>query len=481
MWYWLFVPDTPLLVASRKEQYVDQRGSPDTLFWKFRYLLGRLPRWMRPEHRDTNMELLSLDNGSIINGESTNADLARGGRRKAILLDEFAAVDNGREILASSGDATPCRIFNSTPQGRGSAFADVRFSGKVKVVTLHWSDHPVKGRGKRFVEVTEGKKAWTSPWYVKECARRTSRKEIAQELDIDYLASGEMFFDSDVLSRIRASGELREPEHRGELLFEAAKLEAADAYRLGPITWSEGGGRRRLSLWCELQEHDGVLRPPQDDHYVAFADVSHGQGASNSALVVASIARREMVGHFVCPDTPPHDLAHYAVAICKWFGGASKPTYLGWEANGPGGIMGSEVVKLGWIFYYHTRDEAVEHRPESKPMGWHSTKAGKQIFLSNLRRALARGEFTIHDEALLAELEQYIYYPSGSIGPSSMVEETEGARAAHGDRVIAAAGAVMLMADQPRAVAPEPPIPVGSFADRRQLFQKSKQKRGDGW
>src|SRR5690606_6830422 len=80
---------------------------------------------------------------------STNADLGRGGRRKAIMLDEFAAAENGPEILAATADAAPCRIYNSTPQGRGNAFAAVRFSGKVKVVTLHWKDHPVKGAGAR--------------------------------------------------------------------------------------------------------------------------------------------------------------------------------------------------------------------------------------------------------------------------------------------------------------------------------------------
>ena len=188
LWWWLFCPSTPLLIASRKEDYVDSRGDPDTLFWKLDYQLARLPGWMRPAVDRTSMHLGNRGNGSTIDGESTNRDIGRGGRRKAILLDEFAAVENGREILAATADATPCRVFNSTPQGRGNAFADVRFSNKVRVITLPWWEHPEKGKGRREID-DGGKLRWTSPWYEAECGRRTSRKEIAQELDIDYLAS----------------------------------------------------------------------------------------------------------------------------------------------------------------------------------------------------------------------------------------------------------------------------------------------------
>jgi len=486
VWWWLFVPDTPMLMASRKEEYVDARGNPDTLFWKVRYLVDRLPAWLRPETSRRHMHLGNLDNGSAIDGESTNADLSRGGRRKAILLDEFASVEAGAEILAATVDTTPCRIFNSTPKGRANAFSDVRFSGKVQVLTLHWKDHPDKGRDVEEIEI-DGKRKWTSPWYQAECARRTSRKEIAQELDIDYLASGDAFFDLEVCQQIRSSGQLCRPAHRGELRFTVNTLSEHRTYRMSGIEWAPGGGRQRLSLWCPLApaagwDADGPrgqeLRPPQHWRYVAFADVSHGTGASNSVIKVAAVETGEEVLSFVCADTPPHELAHYAVAICNWLAGPSGWPLLGWEANGPGGMFGKEVNRLGYSNVLHAPNEDIQHRPEDDRMGWFSSRRNKENLLGDLRRALARAEVALHDEATITELEQYIYFPSGAIGPASLVSEVEGARAAHGDRVIAAAGLVLCLGEQPRKGAPQQRPAVGSFAGRKAEHQRKEREKG---
>ncbi len=476
VWFLLFVPDTPLLMASRKEEYVDATGNPDTLFWKADYLINRLPDWMRPKIQRRHMHLANLANGSVIDGESTNGDLGRGGRRKAILLDEFAAVENGRSILAATADATPCRIFNSTPNGRGNAFADMRFSGKVKVVTLHWKDHPAKGAGAVLaLDEQTGKRAWTSPWYRNECARRTSRKEIAQELDIDYLASGESFFDLDVCQRLRASGELRPPLLTGELDYEVNTRVQGSRYQMSPVKWRGDWGKRRLSLWQPLA---GESRPPQDRPYVAFVDVAHGQGASNSVIKIGDADAAEEVASFVCPDTPPHELARYAVALCRWFGGRGGEPLLGWEANGPGGIFGLEVLRLGYGNLLKARNMELEAQPQDARFGWHSTRRSKEYLLGDLRRALARGELTLHDEAAITEAEQYVYYASGAIGPSGLVQEADGARSAHGDRVIAAAGLVLCMAEQRASPPPLAAPPPGSFADRSR--QNRLARHGEG-
>ena len=487
VWWWLFVPDTPVLMASRKEEYVDARGNPDTLFWKADYLVERLPEWLRPETQRRHMHLGNLDNGSVIDGESTNLDLGRGARRKAILLDEFASVENGAEILAATVDATPCRVFNSTPKGRANAFADVRFSGKVEVLTLHWKDHPGKGAGAYVVQV-DGKEKWTSPWYQAECARRTSRKEIAQELDIDYMASGDAFFDLDVCQQIRSSGQLCPPAHCGELRFEVDTLSQHHHYRLSGLEWTSGGGRRRLSLWCPLAPAVGredpwgacqLLRPPQHWRYVVFADVSHGMGASNSVIKVAAVETGEEVASFVCADTPPHELAHYAVAMCRWFAGANGCPLLGWEANGPGGIFGVEIDRLGYPYILHTRNLDIEHQPEDPRRGWFSNRRNKENLLGDLRRAMARGEVIFHDEATITEAEQYVYYKSGAIGPASLVAEDDGARAAHGDRIIAAAGLVVCLTELPRTPAPKPMPTPGSFLDRKAQFLREKRRRNE--
>ena len=477
VWYWLFKADTPLLVASRKQEYVDASGNPDTLFWKIDYLIDNLPAWLQPKQSRRQLHLGNLENGSVIDGESTNADLGRGGRRKAILLDEFAAVDNGQEILSATADATPCRVFNSTPKGRANAFADVRFSGKVKVITLPWWRHPQKGHDKQEIRLPDGAKKWTSPWYESECARRTSRKEIAQELDIDYLASGEAFFDLDVCQRLRGDSRLRPADNCGELNFKVDTSADARRYHMGDVRWSEDCGKRRLMLWCNLEPDlnaRGEMRPPQNTNYAAFCDISNGQGASNSVIKVADATSREEVAAFVCPDTPPHDLAHYAVAICRWFGGANGDTYLGWEANGPGGIFGKEVYRLGYPCVLGNTNPAIPWEPADSRIGWYSNREKKENLLGELRKAMARDELIIHDEATITEAEQYVYFPSGSIGPASLTAETGGARAAHGDRVIASAGLLLCLRHQTPARLPANSTQPDSFAHRKRLWKRQK-------
>lgn len=472
LWFWLFVEDTPLLAASRKEQYVDEKGNPDTLFWKVRYLIARQPGFLIPPVDDRILHLGNRQNGSSFDGESTNADLGRGGRRKAILLDEFAAVENGTEILASTADATPCRLFNSTPKGRGNAFADVRFSGKVQVLTLHWKDHPEKGKGAALV-TEDGKQRWTSPWYDGECSRRTSRKEIAQELDIDYLASGDSIFDLDVLQHIRTSGQLRTPLAIGDLDFFVRTISEGQRYTMGPVAWVAGGGSRKLQVWAPLL--DG--RPSQDRNYAMFADIGHGTGSSNSVVKVACVDTREEIASLASADLSPDAFADFCVALAKWVGGRS-PAMLGWEANGPGGIFGRRVWRLGYTHVLGNADLTIAWTPEDDKIGWYSTggpNGEKAILLGELRGQLARGELIVRDERFVDEAERYIAYASGTPGPSETVEETEGARAAHGDRVIATAGLTLTMARQAKVQAEPRKVPEGSFLWRQREARRARE------
>ena len=87
----------------------------------------------------TKLRLTNESNGSTIDGESTTGDVARGDRRTAIGLDEFAAfdVDAGYRALASTRDATNSRIFNSTPAGSGNAFYDMAHKPELTQITLH--------------------------------------------------------------------------------------------------------------------------------------------------------------------------------------------------------------------------------------------------------------------------------------------------------------------------------------------------------
>ncbi len=448
MWYWLFKEHSMFLVTSRTEDFVDKTGSPKALFWKLDFMLEHLPSWMVPSLTRTHMHLSNDDNGSVIDGESTNKDIARGDRRKAILFDEFATCPEAAKVLAASADATGCRLFNSTPRGaghtdgfgnrRGNAFAALRESKQMKVLRLHWSDHPVKGAGReRIADPDTGGKKWTSPWYRAECVRRGSKVEIAQELDIDYLASGDIFFDRDVLTRARAS-ELCTDPRRAELAFTVETIIPGISYKihLGELTYTPKG---ILSIWDE----------PGEDNYAAFADISMGTGASNSCLHVGAVGKRIQVASLLTPFLSPDRFAQYAAAVCLYYCGQTEGAFLGWEANLIGEVFGREICRLGYLKVLGNINQSLPWEPSDKKIGWYSNRQKKLDLLSDFRGCLAKREYTVRDAALISELEMYINFEDGGVGPSELVGDSSGARLAHGDRVIAGAGMKMCMERQP--------------------------------
>lgn len=452
LWFWLFHPNSLFLCSSRKEEFVDKAGEPKALFYKLDFLLEHLPPWMIPQFTRNHLHLRNLNNGSVISGESTNPDMGRGDRRKALLLDEFAAVPDAPAVLAATADTADCRLFNSTPRGagnydefgqlRGNAFAALRHSKRVKVFRLHWSDHPVKGAGKtRIDDPGTGGQKWTSPWYRREEKRRVSRVEIAQEVDIDYAGAGDMFFDADVIAKMRLNKACSEPR-RGELSFNVETLEPGRHYKitLGDFTYKDDG---ILSIWQQ----------PAEDNYAAFADISQGGGASNSCLHVGSVTKRIQVASLLTPFLSPEKFAQYSVAVSMWYGGQTEGAFLGWEANGIGNIFGMEVWRLGYTRVLGNINQSLPWEPTGKnKIGWHSDPDKKLNFLADFRSTLAKGEYVVRDKALIDELEYYVNYENGGVGPSEMVSESSGARTAHGDRVIAGAGVKFCIDRQPEYI-----------------------------
>lgn len=227
--HWLFDNSFNALVGSRKEDLVDNFQA-DSLFGKLHYCIDGLPVWMLPkgfsikEHR----RFLKIKNpvtGNTIQGESANANFSRQGRYTLTLLDEFAFWENADSVWTATADSAPIRIPISTPHGKGNKFAELRFSGKIRVKTLHWTLHPLKDEA----------------WYEKEKARRSPR-EVAQELDIDYEASG-----TERVFTLRTNKELRD-----NVVIEPFEV---------PVEWNLRGGldygtRNKSSFHVYARDYD---------------------------------------------------------------------------------------------------------------------------------------------------------------------------------------------------------------------------------
>lgn len=192
-WFWLFDESFHGHLGSRKEDLVDDSG-PDSLLGKIDYILDKLPPWMLNGYdARKNRRRLRLEHPashSLLTGESANAGFGRGPRKNVVIFDEFAFTEEDEAIWTGIQDTSPCHVVISTPCGELNKFARLRHSGRIPVLTFHWTEHPEKDEA----------------WYKDACARRTAQ-EVAQELNIDYKASGgrlafPQLQDQDWLTRI---------------------------------------------------------------------------------------------------------------------------------------------------------------------------------------------------------------------------------------------------------------------------------------
>lgn len=185
---WLFEDGYKANFGSRKAEYVDRIGDPDSIFEKIRMLYRALPEWMLPARMsDNSMLLVNEDRGSIIRGEAGD-DMGRGGRSTDYFFDEFAFVERADSVDAASVANADCRIFGSTVNGQGNLFFRKAHDGNMKphqLFRFHWTDDPRKANG----TVTQDDGTVVS--WEKATRSKMEAHKWASEYDIDYAASVE--------------------------------------------------------------------------------------------------------------------------------------------------------------------------------------------------------------------------------------------------------------------------------------------------
>jgi len=178
---WLFYDGFTVGFGSRKQDLVDKKGDPDSIFEKIRFFIANLPKEFRPvgyieRENATFMKITNPDNGATITGEA-GYDIGRGGRKSIYIVDEKAFIERQEVTDAALSQTTNCQIDISTPNGNGNKFYKDRHSGKIDVFTFHWRDDPRKD----------------DEWYEKQKSEQ-DEVTVAQEIDIDYNASVENIF-----------------------------------------------------------------------------------------------------------------------------------------------------------------------------------------------------------------------------------------------------------------------------------------------
>lgn len=491
VWYLLFRSNMSFLCGSRKQDLVE--GDDDSLFAKIDYLLARLPRWMVPPIARTSLHFKNLTNDSKIDGESTNPNFGRGGRRVAIFVDEFPAVEDDYAIIDACAEATHCLILGGTPEGAAGAYYDIREklleNNPERVIRLFWHDHPIKSRGMyRSVADSEGGHfvlekvdqdyefpreykfildgEMRSPAYDAAEAESPNPQYMARNWNIGYLQSGWQYFPPEVIN-LQIKAYAQKPEPVGELVF-------PDGWKRPEWIERRGG---RLELWFDPDPERGPRELWRD--VVIGCDIAQGGGTERSSNSVASAWRvnsGEKVAQFTSNAVFPADFAQYVLAMAYWFGDA----FIIWEANGPGAPFGSTIINSGYRnFFYRRSDELSYAKERSKTPGFWTNKDTKRTLIDAYLVALKQKSVFNRSEPALRECLQYVTDSDGCSIIHARSKSTPDPSAKgenHGDMVIADALAVRAFTEvRQKSAETDNSPPVGSFGWRQKQAQKAER------
>ena len=253
-WMMLFHRDKNVLVVATK------LGTAANLVKKIKSIHKHLPAWLKiSDITIDNRNSFELSNGSQVKASSTSGDAGRSEALSLLVIDEAAFVEGIDELWAglyptlSTGGRC---IALSTPNGVGNWFHKTYTEAEENkndfhTIKLPWNIHPERDQA----------------WFEKE-TRNMSRREIAQELECNFNASGDTLVHGDDLKRIIEG--TSNPKH-------------------------QTGFDRNYWIWDE---------PLAGEDYLAVADVARGDGSDFSVVHVFHVATMNQVAEYQGKLTP---------------------------------------------------------------------------------------------------------------------------------------------------------------------------------
>lgn len=307
--------------------------------------------------------MMEFDNGSFIESIPTSSEAGRSESLSLLVIDEAAVVRWAAQIWAaafptlSTGGAA---IVNSTPMGMGnfyhSTWVDsIAGSNPFNPIRLYWQMHP-----ERDIE-----------WY-NQMSSALGPKRTAQEIDGDFLSSGNTVFD---LADIKA---------------------IEDCLSDYPVIRKRFNGQYRQ-----------FLEPDPTKEYFIGADVATGRASDYSS--------------FTCMDKQGEEQAVYkgrmAVGAYARFLGDTGTLFnnavIAPESNDVGLAVTSKLQDEGYpnLYYYQKLlKKKGTNRPEmDKSPGWLTTQKNRSVIIENLEEDIRHDNVIIKDPFFVQEAYTFIY------------------------------------------------------------------------
>jgi hypothetical protein len=401
-------PERVLIIANKRDTAIEMAN-------KVRHFLEQWPEWLNVGFSpDKNSESrFRLNNGSEVKAVATSADALRGFTPTVLVFDEAAYIEAGEDFWAASMASLSTGgkiILISTPNGYDPIYYGVyeqavRGINDFHITDLRWFKDPRYTKDLKWLKVPDivhymlnreqynddeitladpeysltkytqymddGYQPYSS-WFESMSKKfKYDKRKIAQELECDFLGSGDSVIPSETMEKI-AKTMVKAPNEK---------------YMQGTL-WQ----------WKE---------PLEGHRYIMGVDVSRGDSDDFSAINIIDFDDREQVLEYI-GKIPPDDLASIAY---KW--GVLYNAFIVIDITGGMGVATSR--KLQEMNYKDLYIDGVN----TKNMWEYNHKALEKIpgiNFNNKRTQIVacfeeqlRHDFIIRSHRLLNELNTFVY------------------------------------------------------------------------
>mgnify|MGYP001417257385 FL=1 len=361
-WLMMFHKHKNVLILCTKLQ------TATNLVKKVKEMVKNLPDWMTiAKITVDNRTSFELSNGSQIKASSTSGDAGRSEALSLLVLDEAAFIpdmgDLWTGIYPTISTGGRC-IALSTPNGVGNWFHTTYVDSEAGVnmffpTKLHWTLHPDRDQN----------------WFDVE-TKNMSPRQIAQEYECNFNASGETVIAPDDIDRIQQT--ICEPKHRV-------------------------GYDRNYWIWEECQ--DGKK-------YILVADVARGDGADYSVFHVLDVDDMSIVAEYKGKPNID-DFANILYSAGREYSNCLLVV----ENNNIGYSVLEKLIDLEYPNLYYSVKGTNEHIDQIAAIGNQSAIAGfttsmktRPLIIAKLEEFIRNKLITIKSLRLLNELKTFIWY-----------------------------------------------------------------------
>lgn len=364
LWLAMYHPYKTIVIISIKDRVAKK------VLRKIKFMYKNLPPYLRTkvingrgDEIGTSTEM-EFANGSNISSIPTTEDAGRSEAVSLLVIDEAAIVRWAERIWAAAFPTLSTggrAIINSTAYGVGNFFHKI-FTNAVaggnvfNPIRLHWQMHPERD--------------WD--WY-KMQAEILGPRKTAQEIDGDFLTSGNTVFD---LADIRDIEDFIQNEVK--------------------ITYKGFKG-----LLNQFEE------PIRDKQYWLAADIATGR---SNDFTTMSIMDRQGDEKLAFKGKIPIDKATDMIA--KW-GRKYNNAIAAPESNDIGLGVATNLQNEGYHNLYYSKSmlrKKGQTRPEQQEIpGWYTTKKNRPLIIAELEEDVRNNTCTIKDKFFCDEAPTFIY------------------------------------------------------------------------